>query len=156
MKSPLILTYWLLIGRMAPAVFFMGMIFYFSAKPASDVVHTGGGWMELASRIAQWLAFGLAVEINWLKVGHFIGYFGLGLAYHHALTGLTLRPGIWTILLSAAYAVSDEIHQTFVPGRHAELRDIFIDTSAAACAVLAISWFNAFQKKNAGQTITRH
>ena len=69
--------------------------------------------------------------IDWLKVGHVIGYFWLGIA---VLYGLSMRsrwsPSI-ALILCSLYAFSDEIHQRFVPDRTASPRDILIDTLAA-------------------------
>ena len=46
----------------------------------------------------------------------------------------------WSFALVAAYAASDEFHQSFVPGRDASPRDVAIDTAAgiATLAVLAL------------------
>ena len=41
------------------------------------------------------------------------------------------------LLFCFLYAVSDEIHQSFVPGRSCELRDMLIDTSGALAGMLA-------------------
>lgn len=35
---------------------------------------------------------------------------------------------LFSFLLAILYAVSDEIHQTFIPSRDGRLRDVFIDT----------------------------
>jgi len=40
------------------------------------------------------------------------------------------------IALAAAYSLSDEFHQLFVPGRHASLRDCGLDTLGASLALL--------------------
>ena len=47
------------------------------------------------------------------------------------------------VIISAAYAVTDEIHQYFVPGRACRLLDVTIDTSGAAfgTAVFALGIF---------------
>jgi VanZ family protein len=57
------------------------------------------------------------------------------------------RAGVnaWTILAAvtsaALYGVTDEFHQSFVPGRSAELRDLVADTTGAALgAGLAWVW----------------
>ena len=42
---------------------------------------------------------------------------------------------VFAILVCAAYAVSDEIHQLFIPGRSCELRDVCIDTLGASFGV---------------------
>ena len=39
-------------------------------------------------------------------------------------------------MLAAAYAVTDEIHQTFVEGRHGAPLDVAIDTAGALAGVL--------------------
>ncbi len=36
------------------------------------------------------------------------------------------------------YAISDEIHQTFVPGRSCELRDVLIDSAGVLTAILMV------------------
>ncbi|MBR3759646.1 MAG: VanZ family protein [Ruminococcus sp.] len=41
------------------------------------------------------------------------------------------------MLFCFLYAVSDEIHQSFVPGRSCEFRDMMIDTSGALAGMLA-------------------
>ena len=48
------------------------------------------------------------------------------------------RTAAWSILIGIAYAVSDEIHQSFVRGRTADVRDLVADTvgvfaGTAAC-----------------------
>ena len=40
--------------------------------------------------------------------------------------------------ISVAYAVSDEIHQTFIEGRHGSPVDVLIDTAGVAAAVTFI------------------
>lgn len=43
---------------------------------------------------------------------------------------------VGVILFCFLYAVSDEIHQSFVPGRSCEFRDMMIDTSGALTGML--------------------
>lgn len=43
---------------------------------------------------------------------------------------------IYAILFTFCYAVSDEIHQLFVPGRSGEVRDVLIDTAGACVGVM--------------------
>ena len=44
-------------------------------------------------------------------------------------------PAAW--LIGTAYAVTDEFHQSFVPGRSCELRDVVIDSCGVLTGVLA-------------------
>ena len=43
------------------------------------------------------------------------------------------------LLISLAYALSDEFHQLFVPGRFSSLNDVLVDMIGSALAVLTIS-----------------
>lgn len=47
-----------------------------------------------------------------------------------------LRRTIIPWLIGTAYAVTDEIHQMFVPGRSCELRDVAIDSCGLAAGIL--------------------
>jgi len=50
------------------------------------------------------------------------------------------------VLLAAAYAVSDEFHQIFVPGRSAALFDVALDSAAALAGVLASALLAALHR----------
>jgi VanZ family protein len=55
---------------------------------------------------------------------------------HTALKGRrTLSAGL-VLLLCAAYAATDEFHQSFVPSRTASMRDVMIDICGAMLAVI--------------------
>lgn len=83
-------------------------------------------------------------KLDLLKVGHGIGYFLLGLAVLSALPAASRwSPGI-ALLLCSLYAVTDEFHQLFVPGRSASTRDILIDSLAALCGVAILLGVKAF------------
>ena len=43
-------------------------------------------------------------------------------------------------LLCLAYGMSDEFHQTFVPGRHADLADIVADVVGGTTGAVAVLW----------------
>lgn len=43
------------------------------------------------------------------------------------------------LFYSFLYALTDELHQRFVPGRSGELRDVFIDTSGAFTGLVLLS-----------------
>jgi len=44
----------------------------------------------------------------------------------------------WAILFSIFYGITDEFHQSFVPGRGSTLRDIIFDTIGASLAIYII------------------
>ncbi len=43
------------------------------------------------------------------------------------------------LVFSVVYAISDEVHQTFVPGRNGALLDVVIDALGASIAALVVS-----------------
>jgi len=68
------------------------------------------------------------------KVAHVTEYAVLGLLLARALPEL---PAVaWS--LGVAYAVTDEIHQTFVEGRHGAPLDVAIDAAGVLVGVLAL------------------
>jgi VanZ family protein len=42
----------------------------------------------------------------------------------------------WMILICVLYAISDEIHQSFVPGRGPSIIDVFIDSTGAITGII--------------------
>lgn len=70
------------------------------------------------------------------QAAHFTEYFVLGLLSYRALRpGRTLRSAMTgALLLSAIYAVSDELHQGLVPSRTASLTDCATDIAGAFAA----------------------
>lgn len=79
------------------------------------------------------------------KLGHFSEYFVLGVLIARALRderGWQLHHALLAVALAGSYAVTDELHQRFVPGRTAAAGDVVIDTLGATAAqiVLALRW----------------
>jgi VanZ family protein len=94
-----------------PVVAWAALIFAFSSVP--DLGTGLGGW-DLVLR----------------KIAHTAEYAVLGAL----LVRATRRPWL-AVALGALYAVSDELHQTFVPGRMGSPIDVAIDTVGVACGV---------------------
>lgn len=72
------------------------------------------------------------------KCAHFLEYMILGiLLYNVLLLYFTNKKLILlSILLCMTYAISDEIHQFFVPGRECALRDVIIDTLGSSFGII--------------------
>lgn len=43
---------------------------------------------------------------------------------------------IWVLIISIIYAISDEVHQLFVPGRFSTIKDVLIDCIGILLAIL--------------------
>src|SRR5207237_4449894 len=68
------------------------------------------------------------------KLAHFAEYVVLSILLYRALRGgrrWNVRAAAFAVLIAGLYAVSDELHQWFVPGRTAATMDCLIDVSGA-------------------------
>jgi VanZ family protein len=91
------------------------------------------------SSIAQTPAFVGGVD----KDLHAVLYSGLSALLVRALAGgwhrrLTLGTVVAAVAMAAAYGVSDEFHQSFVPTRSVEAMDVVADTVGAALAAFGL------------------
>ena len=99
-----------------PLLVWMGLIFYLSAQP--DLPHPDTGWLGLAlSSGAHAFVFGV-LAVLWVRV--------LG-GRRHALPV--------AFALTMLYALSDEFHQAFVPGRYPDPWDLLADGLGAVLAL---------------------
>ncbi len=107
-----------IVPRWFPAVFFMAVIFAFSSQPGD--------------KLPSFLDWDYVIK----KMGHAIGYGLLALSYFHFLKYNPKKYWLaW--LLAVTFSVTDEFHQSFVPGRHASAFDVLIfDNLGAAFALL--------------------
>ena len=109
--------------RWVAVAVWMGVIFFLSSQ-------TGGESAGLSARIVEGLnevlpgadvdALGVIVR----KGAHVTEYAILGALLAWAFRG---RSG-WAIPVGVAYAVTDEVHQLFVPGRAGQAGDVLIDS----------------------------
>ena len=112
-------------------ILIMLFIFLQSALPA-DLSQLESGF--IVSRLAGWLQMDEG-QLSWIvrKGAHFTEYLILGVSLFLTVRDLWRRASFWIPWAAGAvYAVTDELHQAFVPGRSCELRDMLID----ACGVL--------------------
>jgi len=76
------------------------------------------------------------------KTAHAFGYMGLGFVIARALGGglpprITRRDFFIGLAIAVTYAASDEFHQRFVPGRDADLADLYADAMGSVIALSA-------------------
>src|SRR5438552_18882821 len=88
----------------------------------------------------------LAIHFTLRKVGHFTEYAILAALLWRALRGTFSAINKATLtscafLVAAAFAMSDEYHQSFVPTRTASAHDVMIDCIGALVAVLLCTLF---------------
>jgi hypothetical protein len=92
-----------------------------------------------------------AGEKFFYKTAHLIAYAVLAWLWWRALA--PQRQTSWPVLLAALaltvfYAISDEAHQAFVPGRHAALYDVLFDASGALAMILLIRYSGHLRAKS--------
>ena len=75
------------------------------------------------------------------KGAHFLEYLVLGISLFWTVRDLRMRASFWIPwAVGALYAVTDEVHQYFVPGRSCELRDVLIDACGVAAGMAIVWW----------------
>jgi VanZ family protein len=81
------------------------------------------------------------------KVAHAAAYFVFGVLAFRAVAGglgghVTATRAAATMIIAVAYAVTDEVHQLFVPARNADAGDVLADAAGAALALIACRAWN--------------
>jgi VanZ family protein len=121
-----------------PVWVLMALIFVFSAQPKSappsgaDRVYFSGVMPIFTAR--NW-------EVLVKKGAHVAAYGLLAALIMRGLLAQGQPPRAaahFAILLAVSYALTDELHQIFVPGRHASVLDIGFDYVGAAGACLLV------------------
>lgn len=108
-----------------PAVIVMLVIFILSSRPSDS--------------LPDFATWDFAIK----KSAHMLGYGLLASAYLHFLGNNPKGKGLaW--LLSLLYAVTDEFHQSFVPGRSASVYDVILFDNLGAGIAL---WFGGKRKQ---------
>lgn len=71
------------------------------------------------------------------KSAHFIAYMILGILSIFLILEINKinKKPQFALLLCVLYAISDEIHQLFVPGRSGQFRDVLIDSSGSCVGI---------------------
>ncbi len=146
-------------------------IFLFSAQPGDSSGRTSG---PIALLVARLTVPGLEdlppearedrleqVHFVIRKLAHFSEFLLLGLVSRlfcsvawseRKLPGTLLSSA--ALLFGALYAVTDEIHQLFVPGRSCELRDWLIDVCGVTVGV-GIAWLAASLRRRSARKKSR-
>lgn len=135
------ILYWILV------VIWMIVIFYFSSQPGgvSDsfsknitevIVNFIANIINIPIDIAQQYLYSLNHIIR--KIAHFTEYLILALLVINAFRESGVKKFklyLYSFLLCILYAISDEFHQLFVPGRAGQLKDVLIDSLGSICGI---------------------
>ncbi len=111
------------VSRYGPPLAMMALIFALSATP--DLDSGLGPWDMLLRKLAHITVFG-ALWLTLARAAHW------------------RRPGLAAVI-AILYAISDELHQSFVEGRHGSPVDVAIDAFGVGLALLA--WAGASRRR---------
>ena len=94
------------------------------------------------------------------KPAHSFGYMGFAIIVTRAVAGglprrITARIALVALLLTTAYSLTDEAHQSFVPGRTADWYDIQADAVGAALGTFACWWWGIISSRRRSLASTR-
>lgn len=136
-----------------PMLIVMILIFLFSAKTA---VESDGSSLPVAETILKLYqsifgnlgeeAYNAALRVSNVlvrKAAHIteFGVLAVCTSYYFHVCRLRRRRGIgYAVALSVVYAITDEIHQLFVPGRSGRVTDVLIDSIGCLLGVLFFSF----------------
>ena len=143
-------------------IIWAALIFVMSAQPAKESSQLSGGivskmistmcsdFEDLTPSQQTKITYNATFIVR--KTAHFFEYFILGLLA--CIAANTFQKYKFSIrALSAAifctlYAVSDEIHQCFVPGRACRFGDMCIDTAGSILAIVLLVLIVSIKKKH--------
>ncbi len=139
----------------------MAVIFYLSHQPAEDSRALSRGVTEMVIVFLEGILPDTDLDIRELnyyvrKNAHFIAYFILAVLSMNAFgrSGVAGRRRIvFTMILCVFYAITDEIHQLFIPGRAGQVRDVLIDSAGSATG---IAIYTVIRNVGRGRSNFRH
>lgn len=143
-KRPIRLRYWLLV------IVWILLIFILSHQRAAVSDALSGGVLNW---LLPYLPIGAenipVMHVQLRKSAHFIAYFILGVLVVMAVSranAWSIQTCIYALLISAVFAMTDEVHQLFVPGRSGEIRDVMIDSIGASIGISCWSLWKFWRK----------
>ena len=128
---------WLLV------ILWMALIFYLSHQPATESNSLSTGITERIVAIIERLTSDIYFnesKFNHIirKNAHFFAYLILGVLVSNALKNNGIKGSkrfLIALVICILYAISDEIHQLFIPGRAGQVRDVMIDSAGAVVGI---------------------
>jgi VanZ family protein len=114
---------WALVGRWVLVVAWMAVVFRVSS--ISD--------LGRAARVPDWISHPIEYGVGAILVCRALEF--------GRRRPLTLSTALTATLLVTAYGVTDEYHQSFVPGRTADPVDVVKDLAGAAAASALYRWW---------------
>lgn len=125
------------------AIIWMALIFIMSSFSSNESSNQSNYIVEIINSIFNITNIEV-LNIIVRKTAHFTEYFILGLLVYNMIHIHNQKTYI-SIIICILYAISDEIHQIFVPGRNCQLLDIAIDGIGSLIAIFILYIANKFR-----------
>ena len=119
-----------------PALVMMGIIFIFSSCNADVSAIQSQMVINYLKEFIPMNSFLVR------KLAHFSLFFVLGFTIY-----LITKDYKRTFMITSLYAIGDEVHQYFVPGRSCELRDVVIDVGGCITVLIIIKLWRYLNDK---------
>lgn len=134
-------------------------VFNFSNQPAETSTNTSGNTIKAIINIfpnirkleeneKEQIVSNLQPIVR--KLAHFSIYTLGGLLIYNFINTYDIvnkRKMIYSFIIGGVYAITDELHQLFIPGRSCEIRDVCIDSSGVIIGICIIVLLIKFRKK---------
>ncbi len=126
------------------ALTWMAGIFYLSHQPRLDIPSV----FENQDKVMHFGAYGLLgmLLLGWMRPqGGVLGFVpqpnlrGISGSMPVEAVGYSFRQIALATLIASLYGISDELHQSFVPGRNPDVLDWLADTTGALLATLVLA-----------------
>jgi VanZ family protein len=125
-------------------LFWAGLIFQFSTE-----TYSGSVTVWVLELLVNFLHIAVpprtleALHLLLRKIAHLCEYSIFAVLVYRSLEAQHPRswrakPALWACLVAGLYSLTDEYHQSFVPGREAALSDCGLDTVGAALGLLVV------------------
>lgn len=127
-----------------PVIICMAVIFWLSSRTANESAKQSGAVLEWLIGIFGDNGF---TDFIVRKLAHCLEFTGLSVLFNASLLldRKKFMP-VMAAILTSAYAITDEFHQLFVPGRSCQISDWAIDTCGAIAGSLAFALIYAIVK----------
>ena len=131
----------------------MGIIFWFSSENGDDSKEVSENLLML---IIEYL--GNIISHNVLrKIAHFTEYAALGFCMSGAVYFKFNKNKVYIPLIPCVlYAISNEIHQYFVPESSCRIFDLFVDSCGSLTGILIFLLIALSVNKHQGKKVSRH
>ena len=138
----------------------MAIIFYLSAQHAEQSADLSGGITELVNVVVEKVAPEANLHIEQIsyfvrKNAHFFAYMLLAMLTLNALRrsgGRGRKSAALSFGITVLYAISDEVHQLFVPGRSGQVSDVLLDSVGALAGIGLYLLLSRWKQKRKRET----